>query len=1196
MGATYTRQSTYTDGDTITADHTNDEFDQLLAAFAASTGHTHDGTAGEGGPISTLGGHAITFGSGTAGTDIVITFDGETNDGVLKWMEDEDYFEFSDDLLIASTEKIQFRDTAIYLNSSADGQLDIVADTEIQIAATTIDINGAADISGNLGVGGNLTVTGTTTFNGGTITMGDAATDNVVFGADVNSSIIPNTDDTYDLGSASQEWRDLYLDGTAYLDAVDITSIAADTTVATDKKIQFRDSGLSINSSADGQLDIIADTEVQIAATTIDINGNVEISGDLTISGDDLTMGTNTAGHILVADGTNFNPTAVGSLDEIGTVANDDVFLAVDTSGGGLKKITRSTIVSGLATSGAISNVADDTTPQLGGDLDGQKNNLHNIGVFSASYGSSSAPTTVVVKVATKTTSHPYYDDGSSSAYFLDEVEAPALTLHGVDNVTSDSGYYYKFDQADSSNSGHPLRFYLDADKTTAYTTGVTTSGTPGNAGAYTQIDVDEDTPSILYYQCSSHALMGNYANVQGSNVINHSEALISFPTATTTLVGTNTSDTLTNKTLTSPLIGTSILPVSADGTTLGSATKEFSDLFLADGGTIQFGNDQEITLTHVADNGLILKHVGTGDGKMPTFTFQAGDTDIAADDELGVINFQAPNEGAGTDAILVAAGIAAVSEGDFSASNNATKLSFRTGASEAASEKMSLSSAGLLTISDDFIIKDGGTIGSASDADAITIASDGVVTFSQVPVLPNNTIETADIQADAITGAKIADDAINSEHYTDGSIDTAHIADANVTQGKIADQAINEAKLQVSNAPTNGYFLTAQSGNTGGLTWAELSGIPTYTRSTTAPGSPSAGDWWLNTSSNNPSLFLYDGTLGWIQGDATALGVKGYLAGNSFSLRIHFGGGIDLIRFQPDNLLPQISVDVALSRVGAGGSNDADSHGISTTSNTVRAVMRTDSGVTTDALTFVVFANLANATVFGDHAVGQYRDGAISHATRGIFVGGYYSDGSGTGASNIMQYITIGTEGDAADFGDLTVARWYLDNACVASTVRGIIMGGWTDSASGVNTIDYVTIANTGNATDFGNLTEVQSQVQSAHSTTRGIRFGGLNNTTTIDYITMDTAGNATDFGDLAQNNPANEMHVVHNGTYAWMHQGYSVGIKYKITMATAADATVIANNVIVADGHPFGGEDGTGVADNYLHSMGKGWIAATG
>jgi hypothetical protein len=152
MGATYTRQSSYTDGDIIQASDTNNEFDQLLAAFAANSGHTHDGTTGEGGPITKLLGNSLTFGTG-ADTDVAVTFDGNTSDGILTWKEDEDYFEFSDDILIASTEKLQFRDTAIYINSSADGQLDLVADTEIQIAATTVDINGNVDISGTLTIG-----------------------------------------------------------------------------------------------------------------------------------------------------------------------------------------------------------------------------------------------------------------------------------------------------------------------------------------------------------------------------------------------------------------------------------------------------------------------------------------------------------------------------------------------------------------------------------------------------------------------------------------------------------------------------------------------------------------------------------------------------------------------------------------------------------------------------------------------------------------------------------------------------------------------------------------------------------------------------------------------------------------------------------------------------------------------------------
>jgi len=454
MGNTYTRQSSFTDGDVITADLFNNEYDQLLAAFAASTGHTHDGTAAEGGPITKLLGTNITIGDATSGTDITVTFDGETNDGVFKWMEDEDYFEFSDDILIASTEKLQFRDTAIYINSSADGQLDLVADTEIQIAATTVDINGNVDVSGTLTVAGAVDFGDAALSNVGAVQLdsiaGDADSNTSIefSGSDVitvtaggetqitfnNGSILPTTDNDIDLGSGSFEFKDLYIDGTAYLDtaSVDALTVSGSTTLAatsfgdaditnvgsialdtitndgTDitldssgdiildaagNEVFFKSSGTSIlefkHDSGDAVFTVstadknftVKGTDSSSAITALDIdmalagkatfNGDVVVGGDLTISGDDLTMATNTSGHLLIADGTNFNPTGVGDLSEISTVANDDVFLAVDTSGGGLKKITRSTIVSGLAVSGAaISNVVEDTTPQLGGDLD----------------------------------------------------------------------------------------------------------------------------------------------------------------------------------------------------------------------------------------------------------------------------------------------------------------------------------------------------------------------------------------------------------------------------------------------------------------------------------------------------------------------------------------------------------------------------------------------------------------------------------------------------------------------------------------------------------------------------------------------------------------------------------------------------------------------------------------------------------
>lgn len=111
---------------------------------------------------------------------------------------------------------------------------------------------------------------------------------------------------------------------------------------------------------------------------------------------------------------------------------------------------------------------------------------------------------TLEVKVVTKTAAHPEFGNGSANGYTIDGVEGAYLEFT--------PGNTYKFDQSDSSNTGHPLRFYVDAAKTTAYTTGVTTNGTPGSAGAYTQITPTTSTNPILYYQCSAHSLMGSYA------------------------------------------------------------------------------------------------------------------------------------------------------------------------------------------------------------------------------------------------------------------------------------------------------------------------------------------------------------------------------------------------------------------------------------------------------------------------------------------------------------------------------------------------------------------------------------------------------------------------------------------------------------------------------------------------------------
>ena len=164
---------------------------------------------------------------------------------------------------------------------------------------------------------------------------------------------------------------------------------------------------------------------------------------------------------------------------------------------------------------------------------------------------------------------------------------------------------------------------------------------------------------------------------------------------------------------------------------------------FSGDGQKISFGADLDVTLTHTHNAGLTLKNANTTDDSPFTLTLQTGETDIAINDKLGVINFQAPDEGTGTDAILVAAGIEAVSEGDFSASNNATKLSFLTGSSGTATEKMSISSGGNVDVTGNM------TIGGNLDVT-------GTVSFSENNVTDVGIMSLDTLRGDADTNTSI--------------------------------------------------------------------------------------------------------------------------------------------------------------------------------------------------------------------------------------------------------------------------------------------------------------------------------------------------------------------------------------------------------------------------------------------------------
>ena len=621
MGANYTRQSTYTDGDTISAADTNDEFDQLLAAFAANTGHSHDGTTGEGGPITGLATNTITFGTG-ADTDIVITFDANTNDGVISWMEDEDYFQFSDEILMTATEKILFRDTALSISSTADGQLDIDADTEVEITAPLVEISADATVGDDFTLKSDAAVLG--------------------FGADTDVTLTHVADTALLLNSSRQ--------------------------------LQFGDSGTYIHQSADGVLDLVSDTEIEINATTIDINGNAEISGTSTLTGNvtlgaQLRMPDNTEHKILISDGTSYEEKAVGDLSEITSVAQDDVFLAVDTSGGGLKKIQRSAIVSGLA-AGTMTDVVDDTSPQLGGDLDMNSRDI----------------------VTTSNATIDLAPDGTGTVVVRGNTNSGRIVF----NCESNSHGQTIASQPHSASVTNTMLLPAGADSTLV---SLVSTDTLTNKTLTTPVIAEIDSSADITLDADADIVLdaaGGNIEFKDAGTLQLTIDMDGTAGAQVIQLGVDSDDLIFKQ-----YDGSTVLTLD-DDTTVKVATDLTvgDDLgLISDGAVVTFGANSEITLTHVHDSGLALKHTATGDDKPIVLALQTGETDIAADDVIGSINFQAPDEGTGTDAILVAAGIEAVSEGDFSSSNNATKLSFKTAASEAAAEKMSLSSTGSLTI-----------------------------------------------------------------------------------------------------------------------------------------------------------------------------------------------------------------------------------------------------------------------------------------------------------------------------------------------------------------------------------------------------------------------------------------------------------------------------------------------------------------
>lgn len=274
-------------------------------------------------------------------------------------------------------------------------------------------------------------------------------------------------------------------------------------------------------------------------------------------------------------------------------------------------------------------------------------------------------------------------------------------------------------------------------------------------------------------------------------------------------------------------------------------------------------------------------------------------------------------------------------------------------------------------------------------------------------------------------------------------------------------------------------------------------------------PLPPLPGDIGLFAGSSNSISYINIATTGNAAAFGSLTTSRSYAASCASSTRGVFAGS-----YAANNTIDYVTINtlgnaanfgsLPYSTWGAGGGCSNETRGLFGGGNF---------GSPTANINYITIASTGNTTSFGNLNLTLFFLSGCSSSTRGLFAGGR-TTAANIDPTNVIDYVTIATTGNATDFGDLTVARRTL-TGCSSST-RGLFAGGDDSGATTVNTIDYVTIASTGNATDFGDLTVARNGLAACSSSTRGTFGGGSGPSNVIDYVTIASAGNAIDFGDL--------------------------------------------------------------------------------
>ena len=727
--AAYSRQSSFADGSTINASLFNNEYDALAAAFVNTSGHKHDGTTGEG-PVIAL------IGDANLATPLNKVLIDSSND----------HIEFYVDVSSSAVQQLYI----------ADGVVAPVTDSDIDLGTSSLYYKNAyidaITTTGNVAVGGNLTVTGTTTFNGGTLTLGDADTDNIVFGGEVDSNIIPDDDNTYDLGSSSKEWKDIYIDGVAYIDAINFNGTAITSTAA---ELNIMD---GVTSTA-AELNIL-DGVTSTAAELNILDGVTSTAAELNI----LDGVTSTAAELNILDGVTATTTELNLIDGVtATTAELNILDGVTASA------TDINLIDGITNGTVIASKAIITDSNK--DITGGRNITISGELDAGSL------------------------DIEGDADINGTLEADAITVDGValnEFIADTVGA-----MVSSNTESNITVSYDDADNTLDFVVG-NISGTSALATEAT-ITANNSTNETVF-----PTFVDGATGSQGLE----SDTGLTYNPSTGLLTSTGFAGALTGNASTATTLATArtIHGVSFDGSANIDLSETISDTI---GAMVGSNTETNITVTYQDSDNTLDFVIGTLN--QDTTGNAATATTLETARTIGGTSFDgSANIAVGLAATATTLATARTIHGvSFDGSANidlSESIADTVGAMVSSNTETGLA----VTYDDadntlDFVIGAGTIASSMIAADAITGAkiadnaidsehyTDGSIDTAHIA---DAQVTTAKIAGDAITGAKIADNAINSEHYTDGSIDTAHIADSQVTTAKIADDNITQAKV----------------------------------------------------------------------------------------------------------------------------------------------------------------------------------------------------------------------------------------------------------------------------------------------------------------------------------------------------------------------------------------------------------------